>query len=124
MQTSASPTWDAWLELSALLPSDLDLDALARAHGAVERQRGDGIIDGTSLFRASLARGPGGKSLPETALWARQNGVAELCGQSLNERLHRSVAFLSAILHRLLTGGRGKPRCGRDAVYGSPMAAA
>jgi hypothetical protein len=106
MQTSASPTWDAWLELSALLPSDLDLDALARAHGAVERQRGDGIIDGTSLFRASLARGPGGKSLPEAALWARQNGVAELCGQSLNERLHRSVAFLSAILHRLLTGRR------------------
>jgi len=104
MLLSASPAWDAWLELSALLPADLDLDALARTHGAVERQRGDGILDGTTLFRVSLARGPGGKSLPETALWARQNGVAELCGQSLNERLHRSVAFLSAILHRLLVG--------------------
>jgi hypothetical protein len=104
MLLSASPAWDAWLELSALLPADLDLDTLARTCGAVERQRGDGIIDGTTLFRVSLARGPGGKSLPETALWARQNGVAELCGQSLNERLHRSVAFLSAILHRLLVG--------------------
>lgn len=106
MPLSASPAWDAWLELSALLPPDLDLDALARAHGSVERRRGDGIVDGASLFRLSLARGPGGKSLPEAALWARQNGVAELCAQSLNERLHRSVAFLSAILHRLLTGRR------------------
>jgi hypothetical protein len=104
MPISASPAWDAWFELSALLPSDLDLDTLARTHGAVERRRGDGLIDGTSLFRVSLARGPGGKSLPEAALWARQNGVAELCGQSPNERLHRSVAFLSAILHRLLAG--------------------
>jgi len=100
----APAAWNAWLELSARLPPDLDLDALARTHGAVERRRGDGIIDGTTLLRVSLARGPGGKSLPETALWARQNGVAELCGQSLNERLHRSVAFLSAILHRLLLG--------------------
>jgi len=106
MLLSASPAWDAWLELSALLPPDLDLDTLARSHGAVERQRGDGILDGTTLFRVSLARGPGGKSLPETALWARQNGVAELCAQSLNERLHRSVAFLSAILHHLLAGRR------------------
>lgn len=104
MPHSASPAWDAWSALSARLPPDLDLDALARLHGAVQRQRGDGIIDGTTVFRVSLARGPGGMSLPETALWARQNGVAEIGAQSLNERLHRSVKFLSAILDRLLAG--------------------
>ena len=75
----------------------------------MQRRRGDGIIDGTTLFRASLARGPGGKSLADTALWASQNGVAEVCAQSLNERLHRGVGFLSAILDHLLAGRQSGP---------------
>ena len=78
MQTSASPTWDAWLELSALLPSDLDLDALARAHGAVERQRGDGIIDGTSLFRAALAARVSRRRPSGRVRTAWRNSVANL----------------------------------------------
>jgi hypothetical protein len=110
MHMSASPIWDAWSELSTRLPSDLDLDALALATKAIQRHRGDGITDGATLLRLSLARGPGGKSLQETAAWSRLNGLAELTGQSLNERLHRSVAFLAAILDRLLAGRvAGKP---------------
>ena len=75
----------------------------------MQRRRGDGIIDGTTLLRASLARGPGGKSLADAALWASQNGVAEVCAQSLNERLHRAVGFLSAILDHLLAGRQTGP---------------
>jgi len=104
MPTVASPVWDAWSEISTRLPADLNLDALAGSTMAIRRQRGDGITDAATLLRLSLARGPGGMSLQQTAAWARLNGLAELTGQSLNERLHRSVGFLGAILHRLLAG--------------------
>jgi hypothetical protein len=106
---TASPVWEAWSELSTRFPADLDLDELARATGAIQRMRGNGIGDGATLLQLSLARGPGGKSLPETAAWARQNHIAEITGQSLNERLHRSVAFLAAITHRLLAGRTARP---------------
>src|SRR5271154_7411147 len=102
MHISASPIWDAWSELSTRLPPDLDLDELALSTKAIQRHRDDGVADGETLLRLCLARGPGGKSLQETAGWAYQLGLAELTGQSLNERLHRSVAFLSAITQRLL----------------------
>ena len=105
-----SPVWSAWSEVSTWLADDLDLNELARSTGAVQRRRGDGVGDGTCLLQLALARGPGGKSLQDTAAWARLSGVAELTAQSLNERLHRSVGFLTAVLHRLLTArGGGTP---------------
>src|SRR6202045_3521444 len=110
MHLTASPVWDAWSELSTRLPADLDLDALARSSHAIQRCRGDGVRDGATLLQLSLARGPGGKSLQDTAVWAHLNGLASLTGQSLNERLHRSVAFLASIVHRLLAGrSAGRP---------------
>ena len=109
MQTHASRYGDDWPAIAARLPADLDLDALARETGAIQRRRGDGIADGETLLRVSLARGPGGKSLQETASWADQIGLAELTAQSLNERLHRSVAFLSAVTQRLLAARAGPP---------------
>jgi hypothetical protein len=109
MHTHASRPGDDWPALAARLPADLDLDALARETGAIQRRRGDGITDGETLLRVSLAHGPGGKSLQETAGWAGQIGLAELTGQSLNERLHRSVAFLSAVTRRLLAARAGPP---------------
>src|ERR1700722_18628145 len=109
MHAQASPTEGGWSAIAARLPPDLDLDALARETGAIQRRRGDGISDGETLLRLSLARGPGGKSLQETAGWASQIGLAELTGQSLNERLHRLVAFLSAVTQRLLAARTGPP---------------
>ena len=106
MPITASPVWEAWCDLSARFPTDLNLNDLARTTKAVQRRRGDGVDDGTTLLRLCLARGPGGKSLQETAAWAHLNGVAQLTAQSLNERLHRSVGFLAAITHRLLAGNR------------------
>jgi len=55
---SASP--DGFDELLRRLPSDLDLDALARETGAI--QRGRKLASGTDLLRLALARGPGGLS--------------------------------------------------------------
>lgn len=109
MHAQASPAEGGWPAIAARLPADLDLDALARETGAIQRRRGDGISGGETLLRLCLARGPGGKSLQETAGWASQIGVAELTGQSLNERLHRSVAFLSAVTRRLLAARAGPP---------------
>jgi len=109
MPLYASPAEDDWRALAARFPADLDLDALARETGAIRRRRGDGITDGETLLRVSLARGPGGKSLPETAGWADQIGLAEVGAQSLNERLHRSVAFLAAVTRRLLAARTGPP---------------
>ena len=107
MYCSASPTWEAWSALSARLPAALDLDELARCSQAIQRRRCEhGINDGETLLRLSLARGPGGKSLQETAAWAHLNGVAEVVAQSLNERLHRATSFLALITHHLLAGRR------------------
>lgn len=106
---TASSAWDSWCAFSTRFPADLDLDALARSTKAVQRQRGNGIADGTALFRLCLAHGPGGLSLQESAVWARLEGVAEVTSQSLNERLHGSVAFLTAILDRLLAAKSAGP---------------
>jgi hypothetical protein len=103
MHITASPTWDSWSELLTRLPPDLDLDELAFETGAITRVRPDGIQNGETLLRLCLARAPGRKSLAETAAWARLNGVAELCGETINERLHGSVSFFAAITHRLLS---------------------
>jgi hypothetical protein len=111
MPMSASPTWEAWSELSARLPAALDLDELARRSHAIQRQRCEhGINDGVSLLRLSLARGPGGMSLQQTVAWAHRNGVAEVAAQSLNERLHRSTSFLVLLTHQLLAGRQMRSR--------------
>jgi hypothetical protein len=129
MPIRASAVWEFWSEVSTRFPADLDLDELARTTKAIQRRRGDG----ETLLRLSVARGPGGKSLQETAAWARLTGLAELAGQSLNQRLHQSVGFLAAIAHRLLAGRaavRQRPwseRCLRvadGAVSASPTARA
>ena len=109
MHLSASPAWDSWSEISTRLPANLNLDALARDTKAVQRRRGDGIGDGTTLFRLSLAHGPGGMSLQQAATWAHMEGVAEITAQSLHERLHGSVAFLSAVLQQLLAARTAAP---------------
>jgi Transposase DDE domain len=103
MGTTALAAWETWSALSSGLPADLDVDGLARETGALRRERQDGVADGATLLRLCLAHGPGGKSLQETAAWAQLSGVADLTAQSLNERLHRSAAFLEAILQRLLS---------------------
>ena len=104
MHVTASPCWETWSALAARLPPDLDLDILARETNAIKRARTNAVEDGTTLLRLSLARGPGGKSLQETAAWAYLNGVAQLTAQSLHQRLNGAVTFLTAVTDRLLAG--------------------
>jgi hypothetical protein len=68
MQNLASPD-SAWLDILSRLPSDLDLNQLARDTGAIQRLRG--ITDAADLLRLGLTRGPGGKTLKQTAAWAK-----------------------------------------------------
>lgn len=69
MQNLASPPVSAWLDILSRLPSDLNLNQLARDTGAIQRYRG--ITDAADLLRLGLIRGPGGKTLKQTAAWAK-----------------------------------------------------
>ena len=100
MHTEASSPDGGFAEVLARLPDDLDLDELARRHGALTRRRG--VSSGAALLRLALARGPGGMSLRQTAAWAGMHGVAQLSDPALKHRLDKAAGFLSALIERLL----------------------
>jgi Transposase DDE domain len=104
MQNLASSMDAGWFDILSRLPPDLDLNRLARDNKAIQRRRG--ITDAADLLRLGLARGPGGKSLKETAAWSGLCGIAEITAPSLSDRLHGSVAFFSALTSHLLIAGR------------------
>jgi hypothetical protein len=104
MQNLASSMDAGWFDILSRLPPDLDLNRLARDNKALQRLRG--ITDAADLLRLGLARGPGGKSLKETAAWSGLCGIAEITAPSLSDRLHGSVAFFSALTSHLLIAGR------------------
>jgi hypothetical protein len=56
MQYPASSMDSGWLDILSRLPSDLDLNQLARDNKAIQRLRG--ITDAADLLRLALARGP------------------------------------------------------------------
>src|ERR1700722_15291778 len=100
MHESASALIENWSELVGRILGDLDLDQLAFSTRALRRRRG--VPDARALLRLALARGPGGLSLRETAAWAHLAEVADLTDASLNDRLHQSCEFLSAIVASML----------------------
>jgi Transposase DDE domain len=100
MRESASTLTENWSDLVGHMLGDLDLDQLAFSTRALRRRRG--VPNARALLRLALARGPGGLSLRETAAWAHLAEVAELTDASLNDRLHQSCEFLSAIMASML----------------------
>lgn len=100
MQNTASLSADHFDEVLRRLPTDLDLDALARETKAITRRRE--IDSGVSLLRLALARGPGGLSLSQTAAWASLLGLAEMSLEAIKYRLDNAVAFLDAVMGRQL----------------------
>ena len=82
------------------LPGGLDLDSLALETKAIQRRRE--LVDGASLLRLALARGPGGFSLRQTAGWASLLDIAELRNPGVHYRLKQATDFLSALVERLL----------------------
>jgi hypothetical protein len=78
-----------------------DLEGLAREHGAMRRQRG-AIRDAETLLRLILLHVGGGLSLEQTAVRAREQGLAEVTGVALFKRLRTSERWLAALTARLL----------------------
>jgi hypothetical protein len=104
MQTAASVLTDQFVALLERLPADLDLDRLAEQTGAIRRKRE--LVDGASLLRIALARGPGGLSLRQTAAWASMMGIADLSNPGVKYRMNQATEFLA-------DGPRGSSRDGR-----------
>src|SRR5450755_4535431 len=100
MQTTASVPADQFSDLLNRLPAGLDLDRLALETKAIQRKRKIG--DGATLLRLALARGPGGFSLRQTSAWVSLLEIAELSNPGVHYRLKQAVAFLAALVARLL----------------------
>ena len=106
MQNTTSLPADWFDTLLGRLPTGLDLDALARQTNAIARRRVLG--SGADLLRLSLARGPGGLSLSQTAAWATLLGFAQMSDPGVKYRLDKAVEFLQAILaHQLAATSPG-----------------
>lgn len=97
---SASLVDPHWPALLARLSGILDLDASARASGALQRRRA--VADGATLLRLALAHGPGGLSLRSAAGWAGVSGVAALSDVALRKRLRGAADWLGQVAGALL----------------------
>ena len=100
MRDAASVLTDQFSELMERLPAGLDLDQLALETKAIQRKRA--LVDGATLLRIALARGPGGLSLRQTAAWASLRGIVELSNPGVKYRLNQATEFLAALVERLL----------------------
>lgn len=100
MQNVASALADQFSDLLKRLPAGLDLDRLALETKAIQRKRE--IVDGASLLRIALARGPGGLSLRQTSAWALMRGIADLSNPAVKYRLNQATDFLAVLVERLL----------------------
>src|ERR1700728_5227906 len=100
MQNTASVPPDQFSDVLNRFPAELDLDALALETKAIQRKRK--IDGGANLLRLALARGPGGFSLRQTAGWVSLLEIAELSNPGGHYRLKQAVAFLAALVGRLL----------------------
>src|ERR687894_521252 len=76
MQPASSSLDAQWPDLVAVVSAAIDLEATARASGALVRRR---AIRGAEMpLRLALAYGPGGLSLRSAAAWAGVHGLADL----------------------------------------------
>lgn len=97
MRTDALP--EEWEIIRDWLPADLD--ARARAHQFFQRTRG--LTDAELWLRMLLMHVGGGLSLEQTALRARELGLAEVSGVALFKRLRRAGPWLRDLCQHLLT---------------------
>jgi hypothetical protein len=98
-----------WQALISGLSQSIDLEATARATGALVRRRN--VADAATLLRLALAYGPGGMSLRSAAAWAGLNDVASLSDVALLKRLRGAADWLGSIAGALLENA-----CARSCV--------
>src|SRR6476661_4375489 len=89
---------DDWPMLLTLLPGDLE--ASAKATGALQRKRG--VPSAQALLRLAFAFAYAGLSLRAIATWARQTGVARLSDVALLQRLRRAATWAGHLLAQQL----------------------
>lgn len=89
---------DDWPLLLTLLPADLE--ASAKATGALQRKRG--VPSAQALLRLAFAFAYAGLSLRAIATWARQTGLARLSDVALLQRLRRAATWAGHLLAQQL----------------------
>jgi hypothetical protein len=92
----------AWAEVLALLPGDLE--ASARASGALRRRRE--VRSAAALLRLVLAYALSGWPLRLVAAWATVRGVGRLSDAALLYRLRGARAWLGVLVGALVADGR------------------
>lgn len=97
MQKDALP--EEWEVLRDWLPPDLN--QLARTHRFFQRARG--LTDAERWLRLILMHVAGGLSLEQTALRARELGLAEISAVALFKRLRKARGWLESLCRHLLT---------------------
>jgi hypothetical protein len=85
----------------------IDLEATARASGALVRRRA--IRSAEMLLRLALAYGPGGLSLRMAAAWAGISGLADLSDTAVMKRLRRAAPWLGEVAGALLRRAAAVP---------------
>jgi hypothetical protein len=91
----------SWPRVEALLGGAGQIDALARATGALKRPRE--VRDGSQLLRLALGYAATGRSLRTTAAWSGPALGVDLSDVALLGRLREAGDFLAALTTRLLT---------------------
>jgi hypothetical protein len=89
---------EEWEILREWLPEDLN--ARARQHQFFQRERG--LTDGERWLRLILMHVAGGLSLEQTALRARELGLAQISGVALFKRLRKAEGWLQDLCQHLL----------------------
>jgi hypothetical protein len=89
---------DEWPMLLSLLPTDLE--ATAKAWGALQRKRG--VPSAQALLRLAFAYAYAGRSLRAVATWATQTGVAQLSDVALLQRLRGAADWCGHLLAQQL----------------------
>jgi hypothetical protein len=89
-----------WQALAARLDGLIDLEASARARGALQRRRAVGSA--ADLLRLAFAFVLGRLSLRSLSAWASEQGLAELSDVALLKRLKGSADWLGDLVAALL----------------------
>jgi hypothetical protein len=98
-----------WSDLVAKLSRVIDLEATARATGALIRKRE--VRSAEMLLRLVLACGPGGLSLRAAAAWAGVSFLADMSDTAVMKRVRNEATWLGQIAGALLRRDRApRPR--------------
>src|ERR687893_895783 len=107
MQPASSSLDAQWPDLVAVVSAAIDLEATARASGALVRRRA--IRSAEMLLRLALAYGPGGLSLRAAAAWAGAGGLADLSDTAVMKRLRQAAPWLGEVAGALLRHAAAAP---------------